>query len=56
MFELVTDSFFKILIPGITVTVPLTVLSFALALIIACSMALVQFFDIKIFCRALGNK
>ena len=52
VFELVTDSFFKILIPGITVTVPLTVLSFALALIIACSMALVQFFDIKIFRQA----
>lgn len=52
MFELVTDSFFKILIPGITVTVPLTVLSFALALIIACSMALVQFFDIKILKQA----
>lgn len=52
VFELVTDSFFKILIPGITVTVPLTVLSFALALIIACSMALVQFFDIKILKQA----
>ena len=37
----VTDSFFKILIPGITMTIPLTAISFALAMVIAVTVALV---------------
>ena len=39
----VTDSFFKILIPGITMTIPLTAISFALAIVIAVTVALVQY-------------
>ena len=39
----VTDSFFKILIPGITMTIPQTALSFALAMVIAVTVALVQY-------------
>ena len=37
------DSFGKILLPGLTVTIPLTAISFTLALIIAVAVALVQF-------------
>ena len=39
----VTDSYFKILIPGITMTIPLTAISFALAMVIAVTVALVQY-------------
>ena len=35
--------FFKILIPGITMTIPLTAISFALAMVIAVTVALVQY-------------
>lgn len=35
LWELFIDSFPKILIPGLTVTIPLTVISFTFALIIA---------------------
>ena len=44
LWELFIDSFPKILIPGLTVTIPLTVISFTFALIIAVIMALVQLF------------
>ena len=39
---LLTDSFTKILIPGLTVTVPLTLISFSIGLVIALVAALVQ--------------
>ena len=39
----VTDSFFKILIPGITMTIPLTAISYALSMVIAVTVALVQY-------------
>ncbi len=42
------DSFGKILLPGIKVTIPLTVISFSLAMVIAVFMALVQFADVKV--------
>ena len=41
---ILVDSFGKILLPGLTVTIPLTVISFTLALIIAIVVALVQLF------------
>lgn len=47
IMELVIDSFTKILIPGLTVTIPLTIISFAFGLLIAIVMALVQFANIK---------
>ena len=45
LIEIFIDSFSKILIPGLTVTIPLTVISFSLALIIATAVALLQFAD-----------
>ena len=48
LWELFIDSFPKILIPGLTVTIPLTIISFTFALIIAVIMALVQFANVKV--------
>ena len=48
IIELVTDSFFNILMPGLTATIPLTVISFAFALVIAIAVALIQFADVKV--------
>ena len=45
--HILIDSFWKILIPGLTMTIPLTVISFACALIIAIVVALIQFAKIK---------
>lgn len=47
IWELITDSFMKILLPGLTVTIPLTIISFSLAMVIGTVTALVQFADIK---------
>ena len=47
LLHILTDSFWKILLPGIRVTIPLTALSFSLALIIAVVVALVQFGNVK---------
>lgn len=48
LFTIVTDSFMKILLPGLTMTIPLTVISFTLALMIAIFTALVQFANLRI--------
>ena len=48
LWKILTESFMKILIPGIKVTLPLTVLSFALALVISVVVAIVQYADIKV--------
>ena len=48
VLKLFIDSFPKILLPGITMTIPLTVISFSIALVIAVIMALVQFANIKV--------
>ena len=48
LWELFAESFPKILLPGLTMTIPLTVISFTLALIIAVAAALVQFANVKI--------
>ena len=45
---ILVDSFGKILLPGLTVTIPLTVISFTLALIIAVVVALVQFAHVPV--------
>lgn len=42
LIDLIIDSFIKILIPGITMTIPLTIVSFLFALIIAVITAMVQ--------------
>lgn len=48
VFGIVVSSFLKILVPGITMTIPLTVLSFFFAMIIATVVALIQYANIKI--------
>ena len=41
--QVLIESFPRILLPGLAVTIPLTVLSFAFAMVIAAAVALVQF-------------
>ena len=48
LYGILTDSFMKILLPGLRVTIPLTVISFSIAMVIAVIMALIQFANIKI--------
>lgn len=48
LWELFLDSFPKILFPGLTMTIPLTVISFSLALVIAVVTALVQFANVPV--------
>ncbi len=48
LWSLLADSFWKILIPGFTATIPLTVISFALALVIATVTALIQFAHVPV--------
>ena len=43
LWSLLADSFWQILLPGLTMTIPLTVISFSLAMVIATAAALVQF-------------
>ena len=47
LFNILVTSFEKILIPGIKVTVPLTLVSFALSLVVGLFLALVQVAGIK---------
>ncbi len=48
VWGIVTDSFWKILLPGLTMTIPLTVISFTFAMIIAVAVAMVQFANIRV--------
>lgn len=43
LLDILVDSFPKILIPGLAVTIPLTVIAFSLAMVIAVAAALAQF-------------
>lgn len=47
LIGILLDSFWKILLPGLAVTVPLTAVSFTIAMVIAVAVALVQFADIR---------
>lgn len=47
LLHILVDSFPKILIPGLTVTIPLTAISFTLAMVIAIAMAMVQFANVR---------
>ena len=49
--QILADSFFKILIPGITVTIPLTALSFSISLVISVAVALVQFAQVPVLTK-----
>ncbi len=48
VWGILLDSFWKILVPGLTMTIPLTLISFTLALVIAIFMALVQFANVRV--------
>lgn len=48
IINLLTDSFLKILLPGIRVTIPLTIISFSLAMVIGILVAFVQFANIRV--------
>jgi len=48
LIGILTDSFIKILVPGIRVTIPLTLLSFAFSFVLGLALALVQVADIKV--------
>lgn len=47
LIQLLMESFWQILLPGLTVTIPLTIISFILALIIAFFCAIVQITNVK---------
>lgn len=47
LWSILTDSFGKILLPGLTMTIPLTAISFTLALVLATAAALVQFANVR---------
>ena len=47
LWELFLDSFPKILLPGLTATIPLSIISFSLAMVIAVVVALVQFANVR---------
>ena len=46
--NLLVESFWQILLPGLTMTIPLTAISFAIALVIAVAVALVQFAKVPV--------
>ena len=48
LWEILLDSFWKILLPGLVTTIPLTVIAFSIAMVIAVCMALVQFANVKV--------
>lgn len=48
LIHILIDSFGKILLPGLTMTIPLTAISFTLAMIIAVVTALVQFAHVRV--------
>lgn len=48
LLGILVDSFWKILLPGLTITIPLTAVSFLLALLIAVVAALIQFAHVKL--------
>ncbi len=47
LIEILIDSFWKILLPGLTATIPLTVISFSIAMVIAVIVALIQFANVR---------
>lgn len=48
LIGILVDSFGKILIPGLTMTIPLTVISFSLGMVIAVACAMIQFAKIRV--------
>ena len=50
-WQLLIESFPKIILPGLAMTVPLTVISFALALVIAVITALIMYAKVPVLYR-----
>ena len=48
IWDLIVDSFLKILMPGLLVTIPLTVISFSFAMVIAILTAMVQVANVSV--------
>lgn len=48
LIGILADSFWKILLPGLQMTIPLTVISFALGMVIAVACALVMFAKVRV--------
>ena len=48
LWNILIDSFPKILIPGLTMTIPLTAIAFTLAMVIAVAAALIQFSKVPV--------
>lgn len=48
VIEVLLDSFMKILIPGIKVTIPITIFSFALAFVISVIVAFIRYANVKV--------
>ncbi len=48
LWNILTEGFTRMLVPGLTVTIPLTVLGFSLAFVIAVAVALVQFAKVPV--------
>ena len=46
--EILADAFWDILLPGLTVTIPLTAISFAIAMVIAVIVAVIQFAQVRV--------
>ena len=49
VIEIITSSFTKLLIPGLVYTIPITLISFAIGLLIAIVTALIRVKKIKLF-------
>ncbi len=52
LWQLLIDSFWQILLPGLTMTIPLTVISFTFAMVIAVVTALIQFAGVPVLRHA----
>lgn len=48
LWNIAAEAFWKIILPGLRVTIPLTVIAFAMALLIAVVVALIQFANVKV--------
>lgn len=49
LLHILLDSFLKILLPGLKMTIPLTIIAFSIALCIGIFVALIQFANVRIF-------
>ena len=47
LIQILLDSFWKILLPGLTATIPLTVIAFSCAMVIAVATAMMQFANLR---------